>query len=755
MYLREYPVRHIHHGELQELKKGSVVFTDEILAISSIDVGVANYWYPQYLATVVIAVDREQTDQEIRCWNDLLLAEKKVGMSDQLSESRLLLSAISYGLEGEDYTFEQSSRLLASLYERGFLQFNDQDAPILLCFDYQAVQLNSSGRSLEIIIPADGTFTFEKGLLSAYPLSFPANREEILLDAGFRLPDGRNSSEFYPSDYSCAIRPDDPANVATIFDDTAFVLKRDVQKISSYLYSSDDSRSHQFFGLCFIILVILWTGYVLRRVMQNGIRRAILIVSILVVGWMMLRMFKYQIPLGAVNRCCWYGYYFFRLSLPVTGIWLSFAIDCPNNIIRPPKWWYACAAYNFILIALILTNNLHHQAFFFNSLDPNYHIHFSYGPVYYIATISLFAEIFIIQVIIIRKGWKSPCKHGFFIPFVFYALIGFYCIGYVLRVPIIWETDSTMVNCIFVILFIDICIRSGLIPVNSKYKALFMSSPLNMQIMSSSGNVIIKSGAAAHRADDCSTFHASDENTLLYHSTITGGTVVWQEDIGSLNRLHQEISEINEKLKMATTMLLEEERIKSRLAATEIKTRLFSELENEIQKRRLELHDKIETLEQNHDYNFNMAVITLLLCYMKRRCILFFRERETPDIPLDEIVVYLDELSEFASFVGIRLHISSIMYDTLPTRQGTLFYDFVYFMLEWVLTQKRDTLLVQIISENHHLIAKSMCDEHPENMHIDTALSQAVCIAGGSITMKDMDDVMGIWLSFPEGGNVL
>ena len=750
-----YTVLNKHNGALQGLKEGAVIVTDEILAAPCMELGIAEYWYPQYLATVVIAIDRDVTEAQVHCWSDLLVVGEQIGMSDVLSETRLFLSAMSYGLEGDEYTLEKASELLASLHLRDLLKFNDYDSPILICFDYQAVHLNNAGRALEIIIPADGTFTFEKGILSSQPLFIAEDSEEILLEAGYRLPDGKSTFKAYPDDYGNAVRPSDHAYVANVFDDTTFVLKRDVQNIVSYLYSSDDGRSHQLFGLIFVILVILWTGYILKRVMQSNIRRAILVIAVLVIGWMLLRMVKYQIPLGTVNMYCWYGYYFFRLSLPLAGIWLAYAIDRPTDTIRTPKWWYACAVFHLVLFALIFTNNLHYWAFIFDPLDPSYNVHFSYGPVYYVAIILIFVELLCIQIIIIQKGWKTPRKRGFIAPFFFYVLMGLYCVGYVLRVPLIFETDSTTVNCFFTIIFIDLCIRSGLIPVNTKYKALFASSPLNIQIIDSSGDIVMRSGAATHIAGGCDAPKSPNENVLLYKSDITGGMVVWQEDIKSLNRLYQEISETNAKLKAANAILVEEERIKSQLAATEARIGLFSALEDEIHQRTLELHSKIEMLQQNDNYKSNIAIITLLLCFIKRRCILFFRERETPDIPLDEIIVYLDELSEFAAYAGIKLHVLSVMYGSLSTRQATLFYDFVYFMLEWALEQKCDTLLVQILSEEKNLVAKSMCEKDVDNLHIDTTLSQAVNAAGGIITIKDMDDVMGVWLSFPEGGDAL
>jgi len=628
--LTGYRVRGNHNSMLQELKEGAVIVGDHIAGMAA-DAGIAEYWYPLYLSTAVIAVDRERTDAEIHSWSDLIHAGEAVGISDNVPEIRLLLAAMSFGLEGEKYTLEKSTELLASLYSRNLLKFNDYGAPVLICFDYQVAALNkpdklnksyNSGGALEIIIPVEGTLTFERGFISQKPLTISENSGDILLEGGFRLPDGRSREDLYPESYENAVLLEDYVYLTGICSDATFVIKRDVRKIGSYFYSSEDGRNHQLFGLVLIVFIILWTGYTLRRVMQKGIRRAVFITAILLVGWVLLRMFKYQISLGVLNQYCWYGYYFFRLGLPLTGMWLSWAIDRPDDALRPPKWWYACAVLNIILFIAVVTNNFHYQAFIFDPRDPKYNINFTYGPVYYAAIVTIFLQLLIMQVIIMYKNRKSPQKSRFAFPIIFYGLIGVYCVGYILRVPLIWETDSTMVNSLFTVFFAEACIRSGLIPVNTKYRPLFERSPLNMKITDSSGNVIMESMASAYfsREDAASV---SEENILIYQGDITSGRVVWQENISSLNRLQCDIMETNERLRAANEILAEEERIKSKLAATEAKAELFSELEAEIHSRTLELFRKVAELSQNGDYKLHIASITLLLCYIKRRCILF------------------------------------------------------------------------------------------------------------------------------------
>jgi len=75
-----------------------------------------------------------------------------------------------------------------------------------------------SGRNMEVIIPIEGTFTYEKGLLSKNPLAFTGDIEGLLLDAGFRLPDGRCDASLYPqaAAYENAVRVTDYSHTFTL-----------------------------------------------------------------------------------------------------------------------------------------------------------------------------------------------------------------------------------------------------------------------------------------------------------------------------------------------------------------------------------------------------------------------------------------------------------------------------------------------------------------------------------------------------------
>ena len=335
-------------------------------------------------------------------------------------------------------------------------------------------------------------------------------------------------------------------------------------------------------------------------------------------------------------------------------------------------------------------------------------------------------------------------------PFLFCGLLMLYYIGCIFRVPVIYDTEMPVVSGILIFLFVETAMRTGLIPVNTGYEDFFELSSLKMQIVRSDGKVVLSSKLAKQDAADESPVNNGD--SVIYRSAINGGEVIWQEDISSINRLHRQIEASVEKLKTVNALLLEEERNKSRLASHKARSALFAELEAEIRKKNRQLAEKIQALSEDEHYQQQIAEITLLLCYIKRRCNLFFREREAEQIPMTELSVYIDELGEFAGFAGVKMLQMSTSVGEVATRQATLCYDFTYAILESSLSRKLNTILLQVVREERAFVIKVLYPDDMGRFVPEETLRGAIHSADGVLTVRELDDAFSVFLSFPIGG---
>ena len=725
-----HEIRRADNQAFTYLEQEAVAEAFDAQAIPALAAGAARYWYPQYLATVVIAVDRGRTQAEIKGWRDLLRVSEAVGFSDSNVNLHLLTAAMAYGLEGGHFTLNQAAALLARLQAARRLAQNSFEPPVVICYDYQAAALLRAGKNIEMVVPAEGTLTYEKGLLSKRPLEFRGDANALLYAAGLRLRGGACDPALYGSaNYAPAVHLRNFSHLNTVCQDVIRVYRRTVLRVR--LYSSADGREHQLAALLYMALVVAWTAALVRRAMQKGVRRAALAIGVILIGWMAVRLLKYQLVFAVgLDRYLWYCFYLFQLALPLVLLWLAWTIDQPDDKANIPRWMGVPAAICAALAALVFTNDLHHWVFRLDRSYPAKAIAYGYGPGYYLVVAACVLMVLSAVAVMMHKSRQSPRKRGFIYPIALGALLLVYGLGYVLRVPFAWESDITMVTGLFTLLALEASVRAGMIPANTKYRPLFTHSPLAMQIADGEGTIALSSANLLRE----------DENTLHFAAPIAGGTARWQEDISALNQLHREMEEQTRMLATANAILAEEERMRRRLEEENARTQLITQLESEIAAHTARLTEMVERGE-------SAARIVLLLCYIKRRCNLFFRERETRLLPADELAVYIDELAELAGYANVMIITTNQRKEPLELRRATLFYDFFYQAVDFSAgAGNRDTGV-------RHMLAHLGPEESLRILASEDIRAAGIASPEGTIVIKDLDGAVGISLRFPEGGN--
>ncbi len=601
-------------------------------------------------------------------------------------------------------------------------------------------------------------------MLSAGELAFTGDTDTLLLANGFRLLDGRCDSGFYPAPatYENAHGIADYTHFNTVSYDATRIMRRDVLGIR--MYSSADGRESQYFVLLYIMLVAIWIIAIINRAVQKSVRRAVLYTGIILIGWITARLISWTLDeVGMFNLTFWYSYYIFQLTLPLVILWLAWMIDKPEGRTVIPIWMRAVHLINGILLLLVLTNNLHQWIFILELPEPKWSVPFTYtyGFVFYLVQAACWIPLLAGVVMLLYKGRQGLRKRGVFFVLALFGLMAAYAIGYMLRVPIAWESDITMTIGLFVLLLLETSIRSGMIPVNSKYAGLFAHSPLSMQITDQAGTVALSSEHAktTDKAVYATSFALSqsplqyNETTLLFSDAITGGYVYWKEDIAQIVRLHKEIEASVRKLKAANTVLEKEEAIKRAVSEEASRTQLMQQLEDEIAVHIARLGTMIEQLENTAEQPKSAARVTLLLAYIKRRCNLFFREREADAFQAEELSVYMDELAELAGFSDVGIIFTCELKGRIPIRRAMIFYDFFYHMLDWAASLTDLRILAHLGSESGSIVLRILPSEGAHTFHLDEVVHTAILAENGSYTIKELDDgAAGIRLAFPEGG---
>jgi hypothetical protein len=367
---------------------------------------------------------------------------------------------------------------------------------------------------------------------------------------------------------------------------------------------------------------------------------------------------------------------------------------------------------------------------------------------------------------LLYKGRQSINRGGVLLLLGLFGLLIAYAAGYIMRVPIAWQSDYTMVVGVFAMLLIETAVRSGMIPVNSQFKKLFAHSTLNMRIIDDAKRpqTALNSANAVWYVYD--TFIGAiasypepakyNDDTLLFAAPIIGGYALWQEDISDLNKLHRDTEASIRSLQTANAVLAEEGKIKQAAQEETEKTRLMTSLGEEISGFTIKLSAMIEQLENTVDKKKATARIILLLCYIKRRCNLFFRQKEADAMQGSELSMYLNELAEMAGYAGIKIVVSGGLHHTIFVRHATIFYDFYYSVLYWATWVKDIIIIAHLGVDSGNVTFVMLPSDDAESFRLGHDVMEAVKAENGIYAVKDIDGDFGLSLSFPtdNGGGV-
>ena len=274
--LPDYEIKLVERRSLAQFLAGAdAVLAYDVQALPLIGSGADFHFYPLYTEAVVIAVDRGQTDAAITGWEDLSRASPGVNINNDEPQRHYIWAAISHVYSGK-LDNDITTDYLAPLHKSGRLQWDDPDSPVQILLGPTEPGQHKAGENREIIIPAEGTLSFDIGILSRRPLP----EEKILYimkecqDSGYKLLDSLQSDDNVWPDDSGIIHP--AASILAEFvasNDITAPLRRDVLEVRRHVPA--DNSEHHLASLFLLILITLWMAYVKRHIIHPGVRRGL------------------------------------------------------------------------------------------------------------------------------------------------------------------------------------------------------------------------------------------------------------------------------------------------------------------------------------------------------------------------------------------------------------------------------------------------------------------------------------------------
>ena len=438
-----------------------------------------------------------------------------------------------------------------------------------------------------------------------------------------------------------------------------------------------------------ISLVVAWCLSVRTRIINKQVRHYLIAVGILIAFWLILRTCKWEFIAQNgthLGRYLWYSYYIPMVFVPLLGVFIIDHVGKAENYKTPNslKYMYIPAAF---LVTAVFTNDLHNLVFSFPSGYQNSESDCVYHVLYYV-TIAWFILLGIYFVVMLIKKSRVPGSKSFQkLPAVILCISIVFWVLYCLHIV---GGDLAAIDCIMIIALLESAIQSGLIPSNTNYYELFRNSTVSAQIFDADYQPCMVSGTATVLTEDVMRSAEAEPvdlgDTILHSKAITGGHVLWQDDVKQINDLIEELSDTQERLGEKNELLKAELELKENRARTEEKSRLYDRIAKEVAVQLAKAEELLKLAQTEPKQTKNaISKVSVICAYIKRRGNLLMLGEEETIIPAIELEYCIRESLDNLRLGDVFTSFDSKCDGTLKLEHAVIAFDFYENIVERLL----------------------------------------------------------------------
>lgn len=432
------------------------------------------------------------------------------------------------------------------------------------------------------------------------------------------------------------------------------------------------------------VLLILWCYSIQKRVVGRAVRSYLFNTGLCLVMWYFLRTVKYISlpPLSFLHRFCWYLYYVPIILIPLFGVFIVDYLDKPETFTasRRKRLLYIPA---IILIAFVLTNDLHELVFSFPKGIMQYNDEYEYNILQYVNLAWLVAlgayfvmSLFLKSRLPVQRKLKP-------LPLFFLTVAAAFWLCCALGV--FAKVDIVEANCIIIVMLIEGAIHMRQIRSNIGYKEILAGFSSPVWIVDDDYNTVYKSQAAvlspAKKLMRNAEIHSiTVGNTRLQSKRINAGHVIWETDLTSSNAIVEQLRDTAREISDENNLLSSEIALKKQKAHFDEQNMLFDRINNEI-KPHLE---KIEALSRNTQGSAKetLARIDCVGAFIKRRSNLRILSFENEYIDSRELELSFRESADSFLMTEASIYLKAECSGDIPAKNAITAYDICESILE-------------------------------------------------------------------------
>ena len=403
-------------------------------------------------------------------------------------------------------------------------------------------------------------------------------------------------------------------------------------------------------NLIYIGLAMSWGFSISRRILHRSDRRWLLLGCAMTVLWLFLRAVKYRFfSDDTVTRCLWYLYYVPQILAPLFSLYAALQLGRREGDRFSPKW-YLLFIPAALLMGGVLTNDWHQLAFRAAPGAATLEADYTHGWVYFAAMAWMITLLLATGILVYCKCRVSQSRQYAWAPLCAFA--GGFALCALSFANIYTFHKMPECFCLTFAAFWESCLQVGLLPVNGHYRYFFAESTVAAQIVDGQGQPVYRAkNAPALTAKQLNAAARAaillDADTRLQSAPVQGGRVYWVEDISKVNRIREQLADINAQLSEENELIRAENALKRRRAQLEEKNRLMDAMLSLVQPQLLAINRLLADESAQ-----SLKYICILGAYVKRRVNLALICDKKASVPVEELAHCIRESLTYLTQYG-------------------------------------------------------------------------------------------------------
>lgn len=505
----------------------------------------------------------------------------------------------------------------------------------------------------------------------------------------------------------------------------------------------------------------IWIFQLQRRLVQQEVRRNLIAAALLMIFWMAVRTIKYEfLPSGHfAARYIWYLYYVPMLLIPLLMFFSVLAVGKPHDTSIDRRWYLLFIPIT-VIIAGVLTNDIHQMAFSFPSGLTNWNDYkVNRGFVYYAAMISVAVLVVAVLAVVFSRCAVPEKRKMIWVPLL-PLLVG---MGYIVCAAAGIRNLSTKLltepemGCFIFAAFMEslICVR--LFPCNDNYGLFWRASSIGAGIMDKEGVVRYKSEntvsvtlGQVKEAQNNAVLLENGKLSLKSHA-VRSGYGYWIRDITEIKKLNEELEELGNVTAEENSIIEAENKMRAERLHIEKQNRLYGDMARGVEKQLDILNGILDSPpEDEEEFEKIMRYACVLNSYIKRHSNLLLLSYQSDSVYSEELRCAAAESMEYVKLCGIKTHCIFEGKEMLSGKSAVAAYEMFEDILEASIPVTDNILVYWKISPGKLMLQIEI--NIPGGNFPDIVMSEKASALGGALEFESEDSTNYITFTLPTGG---